>query len=260
MDWIDLGRAALRYDLTGSGPDTLVLIHEMGGTLDSWDQVLPILNRDRLVLRYDTRGAGQSEKLRGAITFDDMADDLAALLDALPIAGPVSLVGCAVGGAIALRFAGRYRARVASLIVMSPATGIAADRRDATLARIAAFEADGPRGAVEASFAASFPPVMRHDMAQFRRFRARWLANDPASYATIYRMLVNSDFTDELKRIACPTLVIAGTHDLARPPAVVAEVARAIPGARLQTIESGHFMAVQTPGLVADAILRFLKE
>ena len=107
MDWIDLGRAALRYDLTGSGPDTLVLIHEMGGTLDSWDQVLPILNRDRLVLRYDTRGAGQSEKLRGAITFDDMADDLAALLDALPIAGPVSLVGCAVGGAIALRFAGR---------------------------------------------------------------------------------------------------------------------------------------------------------
>ena len=42
IGWHDTGRTALRYDLTGEG-ETLVLVHEMGGTLESWDFVLPDL-------------------------------------------------------------------------------------------------------------------------------------------------------------------------------------------------------------------------
>jgi 3-oxoadipate enol-lactonase len=37
MNWIEVNGTSLRYDLSGSGPTTLVLVHEMGGTLDSWD-------------------------------------------------------------------------------------------------------------------------------------------------------------------------------------------------------------------------------
>ncbi|MEA2737909.1 MAG: 3-oxoadipate enol-lactonase [Acetobacteraceae bacterium] len=107
MNWIEVNGTSLRYDISGSGPTTLVLIHEMGGTLDSWDQVLPALNNGRVVLRYDTRGAGLSEKINGAVTWDQMADDLAALLDALGIAGRVALAGIAVGAAIAVHFAVR---------------------------------------------------------------------------------------------------------------------------------------------------------
>ena len=59
MQWLELADTALRYDVSGSGPTTLVLVHEMGGTLDSWDHVMPMLNQSRRVLRYDTRGAGQ---------------------------------------------------------------------------------------------------------------------------------------------------------------------------------------------------------
>src|SRR6476659_10064815 len=87
MNWIEVNGTSLRYELSGSGKTTLVLVHEMGGTLDSWDQVLPALNNTRQVLRYDTRGAGMSEKIHGKVTFDDMADDLAALLDAAGIQG-----------------------------------------------------------------------------------------------------------------------------------------------------------------------------
>ena len=90
MNWIEVNGTSLRYELSGSGKTTLVLVDEMGGTLDSWDQVLPALNNTRRVLRYDTRGAGMSEKIRGKVTFDDMADDLAALLDALNITGKVA--------------------------------------------------------------------------------------------------------------------------------------------------------------------------
>ena len=86
---------------------TVVLIHEMGGSLESWDEVAPVLAANRRVLRYDTRGAGLSEKVRGALCIDTMVDDLGALLDALGIVGKVALAGIAVGGAIALHAAVR---------------------------------------------------------------------------------------------------------------------------------------------------------
>ncbi len=258
MNWIEVNGTSLRYELSGSGDATLVLVHEMGGTLDSWDQVLPALNNTRRVLRYDTRGAGLSEKVQGRVSFDDMADDLAALLDAVGVEGRVAVAGTAVGGAIAIHFAVRHAARAAALVVTSPATGVDADRRQATLDRAAAVEAHGMRGIVEASVANSYPPVVRHNAEGFRKFRARWLANDPHSFAAINRMLVDSTVTDELPRIACPTLVIGCTHDGLRPPSVIEPMARQIPGAQFLELNSGHFASIQTPGLVSQAIHGFL--
>ena len=258
MDWIEVNGTSLRFDITGTGPATLVLVHEMGGTLESWDQVLPALAPGRRVLRYDTRGAGQSEKIRGSVSFDIMAEDLAALLDALGITGPVALVGCAVGGGIVLHFAARFPDRVTALVAMAPATGVAAERRDATLARAAEIERLGPRGVVEGSFAASYPPEVRHDAEQYRRFRARWLANDPESFGAISRMLADATVTDELPGIACPALLVAGTHDRLRPPSLIEKLAQRMPDGTFQALETGHFMAVQTPDIVAEAIGGFL--
>ncbi|MGA2291065.1 alpha/beta fold hydrolase, partial [Bradyrhizobium sp.] len=81
MHFIELDRIALRYELSGKGDRTLVLVHEMGGSLESWDEVVPPLAKSRRILRYDTRGAGLSQKARGELTFSTMAADIAALLD-----------------------------------------------------------------------------------------------------------------------------------------------------------------------------------
>ena len=260
MDWIELDDTSLRFELTGRGDRTLVLVHEMGGTLDSWDQVMPTLTEGRRVLRFDWRGAGMSEKLRATPTFDLLADDIAALLDALGIAGKVALAGCAVGAGIALNFALSHRDRVAAVIAMGPATGVAPDRREATLARAAAVEAAGPRGIVDQSFAASYPEVVRYDSDQFRRFRARWLANDPESFAAINRMLADSTLTGKLSGVTCPVLLLAGVHDPLRPPSAIEPLAAELPNARFRALETGHFMAVQTPGIVAEAMVGFLRE
>ncbi len=258
MNWIEVNGTSLRYELSGSGKTTLVLIHEMGGTLDSWDHVVPALNNTRRLLRYDTRGAGQSEKILGKVTFDDMADDLAALLDALQITGKVAVAGTAVGAAIAIHFAVRHAARAGALVVTSPATGVAADRRQATLDRASAAETQGMRALAEQSLANSYPPVVRHNAEEFRKFRARWIANDQESFAAINRMLADSKVTEELPRVACPTLVISCTHDGLRPPSAVEPMAKQIPGAEYLEINSGHFAAIQTPGLVSQAFHGFL--
>ena len=256
--WIEVNGTALRYELTGVGPTTLVLVHEMGGTLDSWDHVLPALSATRRVLRYDTRGAGQSEKLGATPTMALMADDIAALLDGAGVTGKVAIAGCAVGGAIAITFALRHAARTAALIAMGPATGVAPERRAATLARADSTALSGMKAVVEESFANSYPPEVRHNAEHFREFRARWIANDPHSYAAIYRMLVDTDLAPLFGQIACPTLLLAGIHDKLRPPALVEPISHSIPGAKFQALDSGHFMAVQTPALVADAINGFL--
>ena len=260
MNFIEVNGVGLRYELSGRGNHTVVLIHEMGGSLESWDGVAPALAANRRVLRYDTRGAGLSEKVRGVLSIDTMIDDLAALLDALGIGGKVALAGIAVGGAIALHAAVRLPQRISTVVSGSPATGIALDRRAAVLARVERIEREGMRVAVEDTMANGYAPELRGNAARFAAFRARWLGNDPASFAAIYRMLAGMDLQDELARIACPVLVLGGSLDRVRPPAMVEPVARAIPGARYQVLETGHYMAVATPELLADTIAAFLDE
>jgi len=258
MNFIEVNGTSLRYELSGSGPSTLVLIHEMGGTLDSWDQTLHSLNNGRQVLRYDTRGAGLSQKIHGTVTWNDMADDLKALLDALNITGKVGLAGIAVGGAIGAHFAVRYPDRAAALVAHGPATGASADRRQATLDRAAAVEAGGMPSIAETSLSASYPPVVRYNEATYRAFRARWLGNDPNSFAAINRMLANEDISGELPKIACPVLFTAGRHDPLRLPAAIEPMAKTIPGAEFLELNTGHFAAVQSPGTMSQAIHYFM--
>src|SRR2546421_11161817 len=175
MEFIELDGTALRYELSGKGDRTLVLVHEMGGSLESWDDIAPRFAKSRRVLRYDTRGAGLSQKVRGELGIDTMAGDIAALLDHVGISGKVALAGVALGGAIALHFAARYPERTSAVAVGSPATGIAAERRAPALERLARIEAAGMAFAVEDSMLNGYAPELRGDIARFERFRSRWL-------------------------------------------------------------------------------------
>ena len=259
MDFKEINGVGLRYELSGRGDRTLVLVHEMGGSLESWDDVAPRFAGSRQVLRYDTRGAGLSQKIRGELHIDTMADDVAALLDTLAITGKVALVGIAVGGAIALHFAARYPERTSAVVAGSPATGVAAERRPAALERVAKIEASGMGFAVEDSMRNGYAPELRGDLKRFEQFRARWLGNDPASYATVWRMLASTEMDGELARLNCPVLVIGGSFDRVRVPALAEATAKSIPGARYSELRTGHYMSVQTPELISDCIAEFLK-
>jgi hypothetical protein len=80
MDFVEVSGTALSYELCGSGANIVVLIHEMGGSLETWDLVAPQLAAARRVLGYDRCGAGLSEKLRGELTIDLAADRRSAVL------------------------------------------------------------------------------------------------------------------------------------------------------------------------------------
>ncbi len=90
--------------------------HEMAGTLESWDLVTSQFAAKRNVLRYDTRGAGLSQKVRGALTIDTMADDLKSLMDVLGIGRQGRACRRCRGRRIAMHTAVRHPQRVAAVV------------------------------------------------------------------------------------------------------------------------------------------------
>jgi 3-oxoadipate enol-lactonase len=257
--WRDIGGAAMRYGLAGAGPGTIVLLHEMGGSLESWDDVVGLLPEGYAVLCPDLRGAGMSERVT-ALTLDRLADDVHELVAELGLATPIVLAGIAVGGAVALHCAVRHPDLVGALVLMSPALGVPPELRRARLAVVDTVLRSGMRAIVEGALAGGYPDTIRaRDPERYREFRCRWLANDPESFAATYRMLVDLDLDAELAAIACPTCVVAGAHDAVRTPAAMEGVRDKIPGASFETLDCAHHMSVQEPGLVAELIGRFAR-
>jgi 3-oxoadipate enol-lactonase len=259
MPWIEANGASLRYELSGSGKETLVLLHEAGGCLDSYDEALPGLAKEFRVLRYDQRGFGFSEKLR-KMSADTVAADLAGLLDALKISAPVYLAGCAMGADFSVGFTSRYPGRVAKLAIASPTFGAAPAHRARTLERADLMEREGERATMKDSHDRSYPENLRAlDRERFKRYQSRWVCNDPGSFAALGRLSSGADLTPEYPKIKAPTLVIGAKHDALRTPELAERVAKAIAGAKYVLADTGHFMALQTPQLFVDTVLPFFK-
>jgi 3-oxoadipate enol-lactonase len=258
MNWIEVNGASLRYELSGAGAHTVVLLHELGGGLESWDPIVPGLHSSFRTLRYDQRGSGLSEKLRGSFALDAAIEDLVALLDGLNVTAPCHVIGSAIGAAMGIALAARYPQRVDRLIAANPATGVTAEQRVQLRERALAVERGGMRTAVERSLDNSYPAIVRKDRARFEAYRLRWLTNDPASYAALNRMLETIDLSKEFGRVRCPTLVCTGIHDTLCTPAMVKPIAAAIPGARYLELDTAHFMGLQTPELFLQHALPFL--
>jgi 3-oxoadipate enol-lactonase len=265
VDWVQANGTWLRFAEDGAGVATaiatVVLVHEMGGTLDSWDEVVPHLSSKYRVLRYDMRGFGLSQKIFGQYTVDDAIGDLVGFIDAMKVQGPLALVGAAVGGGVTMRVAAQIPERISALVALAPATEIAPERQAGARAMPGRIAELGIRRLVDEQIApGSYPEQLRDNPERFRRFQAQQSSMDPESFAATFGMLLEAKYLPYLSGIKCPTMVIAGEFDKTRPPAMLEPVARAIPGARFEVLPSCHFMAMQAPDLVGKMIAGFLGE
>lgn len=260
ISFAEINGAACRYALAGQGPRTLVLIHELGGSLNSWDAMLPLLPATLRVIRYDLRGAGMSEKARGTNSIDALAADLAALLDHAGADGPVVVMAAAMGAAVAVRFANRHPARVARMVLIGPALGVPEERREAARQLTDRIDREGMRAIAEAVLPKAFPDELWTSAEAKSLAIARWLGADPEGYAANYRILVEHNLRPELASVACPVLVLAGRFDPFSGPDAVDAGTAALPDRRFQAVDGGHFMTIQSPHLVAEAARAFLED
>ncbi len=84
MEWVEVNGTVLRVTVEGEGPP-LVLVHEIGGMIESYDDIVPLLKESRKVVRFDIRGSGLSEFAVQPLTFQVLIADLLGLLDHLKL-------------------------------------------------------------------------------------------------------------------------------------------------------------------------------
>src|SRR5260370_8955329 len=108
----------INYEIEGEGP-VVTFSHSLACNLSMWDEQVRALRDRYRVLRYDTRGLGQTGAPAGAYTLDQLADDLEGLLDGLGIAA-THFVGLSMGGMIGQAFALKHPAMRPSLALSDP--------------------------------------------------------------------------------------------------------------------------------------------
>ena len=250
---------SIHYKLSGQRGPVVLLLHEMGGSLDSWDRVAPGLNESFRVLRYDQRGAGLTEKVRQPFTNETAVEDMEGLLKELKFDPPYHVVAVAASSTQALLFHERHPDWVSSLVLCNPALGVDPSRAGALNERADLAEREGMRGVLSMTLEKSYPPELT-DRETYENYRGRYLANDPVGFAHANRMFARTNVTSMLPNIKCPTMVVAGHQDTVRPPAMSQEIAGKIPGARFELIDAGHFMPTTGPAALLGLLKDFLRK
>jgi 3-oxoadipate enol-lactonase len=256
VPWVEANAISVHYDLAGEGP-SLVLMHEMGGTLQSWDDIFPALNKSYRTLRYDQRGSGLSEKPRRPITTEVLVDDLEAVLQETALSPPYHFVTVAAATMQALIYMTRHPDNVASFVFCNPFTGAHPSRLAALEERASLAEREGMRAAIPVTLDKSWPP-QHGDRAAYARYRGRYLAQDPVCFAAMNRAIGQPNVTHLGSQIARPTMVVAGRFDQVRPADASEQFARTIPGARFELIDAVHMMPAQAGAVLLPLLQDFL--
>ncbi|KAF2169452.1 hypothetical protein M409DRAFT_36169 [Zasmidium cellare ATCC 36951] len=264
---LDCGNARLiNYREIGTGPDTLVLIHGLGASLEYY---MPLIETAKLaethrVIIYDLEGHGLTPvSTYSAATLDSYVADLSALVSALKITS-FSLTGWSLGGLIAMRFAETYPAQVQKLILLGPGPTPFPDpavdvfTKRAVLARDKGMAASGLAEAV--AKAATSTRTQTHFPIAMSGVRQFLLSTHPEGYAKgCMALALSKQIIINLEKINMPSLIIAGTDDKISPLDLAKKYVRAMPRAELECLpDVGHWHVLEDVYGVSRAVGQFL--
>jgi 3-oxoadipate enol-lactonase len=245
----------VRCDGERSRP-TVVLSNSLGTDLSMWDAQAAVLATRFHVVRYDTRGHGASGATPGPYTIELLGRDVLALLDHLDVKR-AHFIGLSMGGVIGQWLGAHAPGRLDKLVLANTASRIGTP--DGWHARAAAVRAEGmseiAAGAPGRWFTPEFvarQPVVVGSMQKTLRTLL------PEGYAGCCEALAAADLTQDVRSVAAPTLVIAGSFDPVTTVADAQLLAAAIEGATVATLPASHLSNIEAPDRFSDAVLPFL--
>jgi pimeloyl-ACP methyl ester carboxylesterase len=242
------GDAQLVYEVTGSGPE-VVLLHPFPLHHHFWDGVLDqIATRYRVVLP-DLRAHGDSDAGEGPVAMGKLADDLDRMCRDLEITRAI-FVGVSIGGYALFEFWRRYRERVSALVLANTRAG--AETPEGRAGRLQTAEKvlrEGTSGFTEELLPKLFSKTTvtnRPDIVDLARGMAKKMS--PADIAAVQRgMADRPDSIATLATITVPTLVIAGEDDSV-PLAELELMHQRIASSQFCVIpKAGHYAAMERP-------------
>jgi len=274
-------RDGVRLAVRDQGPidaeATVVLLHGLCLEQGSWAGQIRDLTRqwgDRIrIISYDHRGHGRSDTApTSTYVVEQLADDLADVLAALDVTGPLTLVGHSMGGMVALAYLGRPRAdrpvEPHGVVLVATAAGRLAEHGVARLLASPATDvlcklaARVPQRAVRlltkpvrATFALQIGDHARATLASL--FDTALAAASLTTAIGFLPGLRSYDQYSTLASIRARTTIISGGADLVTPPSHSRDMAAAIPGATHEHLPTaGHMLPHEASHAVTDAISR----
>ncbi|TDV41100.1 alpha/beta fold hydrolase [Actinophytocola oryzae] len=230
----------------------IVLLHSLAMSGELWR---PLADRlDGPVVAMDARGHGRSAWDGSAFTVEDLAADVAALIEARAD-GPVAVGGMSMGGCVAIALAGT-RPELVSRLFLADTTANYGPGRVTTWAERAGKAIREPRDRQLAFQLDRWfsPEFVEREPAEVKRVSALFLATNARAHAQACLALGAFDGTGLLPRITAPTLVVVGEHDYATPVAMARTLADGIPNATLTVLGNArHFSVFEAPGALDQA-------
>jgi 3-oxoadipate enol-lactonase len=224
-----------RLDGPADGP-VVVLSNSLGSDLRMWaPQVKPLVDNGFRVVRYDTRGHGESPVPQGPYAIEDLGGDVLALLDRLDVAS-AHFVGLSLGGMTGIWLAQYAPERLGNLVLCC--TSARPGNEEMWADRIKRVPAEGMANIADGGIG--------------RWFTQSWLDANPKVAAEMREMIFQTpldgylaccaaiaglDLVDGLPKITASTLVISGDEDRSLPPEHGRVIADGIPGARFEVVE-----------------------
>lgn len=251
----------MAYSEAGRRGTPVVLLHGYPFNRSMWSEQVEALSERHRVITPDLRGHGETSATTEPATMEEMAQDVAALMDELEIKRAV-IGGLSMGGYVALAFQSRFSYRVRALVLAdtraTPDTDEARRAREESAQKALSEGMDAIADAMLPKLLAPATLASKPDVVA--RVRRMMTATKPEGAAAALRgMAVRRDQTDLLVRVVAPALIIVGSEDTLTPPSDAELLHREIRGSRLERIEgAGHVSNIERPAQFNRALTDFL--
>jgi 3-oxoadipate enol-lactonase len=255
MPFAQSGELRTHYELSGSEGPVLMLCNSLGTDFSMWDAQAERLGRDFRILRYDTRGQGQSSVTADS-TIAQLGRDVVDLLDTLKLER-VHFCGLSMGGMIGIWLGVNAPQRLHRLTLCNTAARIGS--AEMWNARIATVRKDGMKpvaaAVMERWFTAEFRAAFPERVA---KAQAMLETAPPVGYAACCAAIRDMDQRDTVSQIKTPTLIIYGAQDRVTPPGDAEFLHERIQGSVKVELNAAHLSNVEQPDAFTDAVSSFL--
>ena len=249
-NFVNANGIKIYYESFGSGKP-LIFLHGAMGTSQVWKPYVPILSNDFNIILPDVRGHGKTENPGKKIDLHLMADDIAALIDALKLDKPF-LCGWSGGGDIGLDIAMRYPDYVSRVIV----GGVTLRVTEAAIKTLKAMGLEGPGQINFEQAEKAIPQLTEVWKKDHNQSPSHW--KELLTQVSFEMINPTLPAEDDLKQISVPTLIIRGDRDQFLPVDDAVELYRLVPNAQLAVVPNAdHFVTRTNVKLFAELVKEF---